>query len=114
MIFILLALGIPLITLIAFALIKRKRWLTVCTILVLQFTIFLREDDLSEYARQIIWEKGQQSLTNIDIYRNGVFDLLDYSKITSVYVYLVLLIILILCYRGFKESNNKSTKTEPS
>lgn len=72
------------------AFVMEKPWLRITAIALLLFGIWLKDDGVYSYARN-----------------NGPDKVMEFFNATQIYVHIILLLILALCIRGFRQSKLK-------
>ena len=86
---------LALLTLVVAALIKENHSLRITTVVILVFGLFLREFVITSSCRNLI---GHSSLTGemLDHYRDGISLVVKYTEVTSIYVIVASVLLLVL------------------
>jgi len=92
--------------LVSIACIKESPVLRIATAIVLIVVLLFRESTIGAYPRTLI-ELSPLEGVMLDHYRDGALAVVDYCKVTSVYVFGVSVLLIVLCVRGFRRPKQK-------
>ena len=98
--------GVP-VALICLALLKDSPPLKIVGVIMLVLGLMWRESALTLYPRHLV-DVSHLGGDALDQYMVGVRAVTDYLDITSLYVYAVSVLLVVLCIRGFRPQKTKS------
>jgi len=90
------------LTVLAF--IRESRLLRVAAVAAMVVALVGREFSYAAYARSLVGNSGLEGAA-LDSFRDGVSAMVEYCEATSIYVYAVGVLLIILSVRGFRRPN---------